>query len=197
MTLDPRRNGLLTASDFGAACGVNPYCSRQKLFRLKTGREVFEGNERTAWGNDNEAAAIAKYEAASGNLVTPGAFIVNPHYPTLGATPDAFVGDFGLLEVKAPTSGLYNDVPEYYLAQVIGQIAIAGRKWCDFSAWVPEETRIWRVEMSGRGWAWMLPRLEEMCYHIANDTPPKKYGAANKKPTLGTLRALVSYHRTT
>ena len=180
MTLDPRRNGLLTASDFGAACGVNPYCSRQKLFRLKTGREVFEGNDNTLYGERNEKHAIAKYEVIIGDLVTPGAFVVDPNYPTLGATPDGFLWLEGLLEAKCPTSGLYKEIPVYYLAQVIGQLEITGREWCDFIAWTPEKSRIWRVHQSPEAWRLMLPYLEIMVVYIKADEEPPRFKKGEK-----------------
>lgn len=182
---------LLTASDFGAACGLNPYKSRQRLWRLKTGREVFEGNDRTQYGNDNEHRAIAQYEVITGSLVTPGAFSVNKRYPTLGCTPDGLVGLTGLVEAKCPTSGLYKEIPAYYLAQAIGQMAIMKREWCDFIAWEPQESKIWRVLWSDKAWWWMQPKLEEMVSYIKSDIQPPKYGKNNPKPDANEFRSLI------
>ena len=58
-----------------------------------------------------------------------------------GASPDGLVGDDGLLEVKCPqphTMVKYlreNRLPPEYLAQVMGQLWICGRQWCDFLAY--------------------------------------------------------------
>lgn len=193
MVLDPRRAGLLTASDFGAACGFNPYKSRQRLWRLKTGREVFEGNDRTQYGNDNEGMAIAHYEAVTGNLVAPGAFSTNPRYPALGATPDGHVEGSGLLEAKCPVSGLYKDIPVYYLAQVVGQMEICERESCDFIAWTPEKSKIWTVDRSSEGWQTILPFLEQMVHYIRTDKEPPRWGRKNPKPDPDDFRALVGY----
>lgn len=61
----------------------------------------------------------------------------------IAATPDAFIdnGDRegpGILEVKCPDSKNHLDtfftrqVPEQYHAQVLGQLEVSGRQWCDF-----------------------------------------------------------------
>lgn len=184
---------LLTASSFAAAIGLNPYCSRQQLWRLKTNREVFDGNHRTRYGQDNEHRAISAYEVATGALVAPGRFIVNPEYPTLGATPDGFVGACGLLETKCPES-VYKEVPIYYLPQMIGQMAIAKKETCDFVAWTPAEMRIWHVMYSAEAWEWMLSRLFEMWTFINEDVEPPRFSKSNPKPDAAMFRSLVGVH---
>ena len=58
-----------------------------------------------------------------------------------GASPDGLVGDDGLLEVKCPqphTMVKYlreNRLPPEYRAQVMGQLWICERQWCDFLAY--------------------------------------------------------------
>jgi len=188
MTLDPRRKGLLTASDFGAAVGLNPYCSRQQLWRLKTGREVFEGNDQTQYGKDNEHHAIAKYEAITGEFVEPGAFCVNEAYPELGCTPDGRILDGSIIEVKCPTSGIYREPPIYYLAQVIGQMEIVGADRCYFVAWSSEETKIWLVHHSPAAFAWMLPKLMQMVVFIKTGVEPPRAKKPNKDDFLSLIR---------
>jgi len=60
-----------------------------------------------------------------------------------GASPDAFVGNDGLLEIKTKLAHLQLEVlmkaelpPEHH-AQVQGQIWIAEREWCDFISYWP------------------------------------------------------------
>jgi hypothetical protein len=61
-----------------------------------------------------------------------------------GASPDGLVGDDGLLEVKCPqphTMVKYlreNRLPPEYRAQVMGQLWICEREWCDFLAYHPK-----------------------------------------------------------
>jgi exodeoxyribonuclease (lambda-induced) len=64
----------------------------------------------------------------------------------LGGTPDGFVDDDGIIEVKCPYNGgnhlrslltgeVYN--PEY-LYQIQGYLWMTGRKWCDFITYDPD-----------------------------------------------------------
>ena len=175
---------ILTASVFGAACGLNPYCSRQQLWKLKTGRAVFDGNERTQYGNDNEHLAMARYEAITGSLVAPGRFCMNPLYPNMGATPDGFV-EKRILEAKSPVSGLYKRIPVYYLCQVVGQIELCDAELCgaeggDFFAWTPEESKLWEVSRSKAAWEVMLPFLESMVNYIRSDIEPPRFKKGEK-----------------
>jgi hypothetical protein len=53
------------------------------------------------------------------------------------------IGDDGLLEVKCPTTTTYTEwltggvVPEQHKPQMLAQLAVTGRKWCDFFAFDP------------------------------------------------------------
>ena len=72
----------------------------------------------------------------------------------VGASPDALVGDDGLLELKCP--GIVNHVmycadggvPSAYKMQVQGQLWVTGRKWADFMSFYPDapEQLLVRVE---------------------------------------------------
>ena len=60
------------------------------------------------------------------------------HAPMSGASPDGFVGNEGLLEIKAPNTATHIDtllsetVPTKYYTQMQFQLACTGREWCDF-----------------------------------------------------------------
>ena len=60
-----------------------------------------------------------------------------------GASPDGFVGEDGLVEIKCPNSSTHIDtlvsqkVPAKYLPQMQWQMACTGRKWCDFVSFDP------------------------------------------------------------
>lgn len=60
-----------------------------------------------------------------------------------GATPDGFVGEDGLLEIKTKLPHLLievhetGDVPAEHVAQVQGQLWVTGRAWCDFFCYWP------------------------------------------------------------
>lgn len=150
----------LTASDFGAALGLNPYCSRQKLWRIKTGLETVETNFHIQRGIDNEIFAIAAYEVETGSLVSQAGLVLHPEHDWLACTPDGLVGHDGLLETKCPAK-IRVEPPEYHVAQCLGQLECTGRAWCDYAQWCEGEIAVTRLHRSQEFWAWALPLLEE------------------------------------
>ncbi len=181
--LSPEREGRITGSVFAAAIGVNPYTSRQKLYREMKGIDPqFEGNEKTQWGNDHEQDAVDAYEAHTGNIVSRSGdrqeFIIHPDYDYLGCTPDGYVGPI-LTEYKCPYSQeIYREIPGYYMPQLQGQMEICTREGAHFVCWTPYELAIWHVEASKEYWEWMLGLLESFRDSLLNDFEPKR----RKKP---------------
>lgn len=62
-----------------------------------------------------------------------------------GASPDGLVGDDGLLEIKCPFEADIHveylraqALPDKYKPQVMGQLWITGREWCDFLSYHDE-----------------------------------------------------------
>ena len=171
------RSGRLTASQFGAALGLSPYCSRQELWRQLTGRtDPFAGNEATEWGEAHEKDALHAYEVATGRLIEPSAFI--PFSDWSGCSPDGWVMDGdkrGIVEAKAPYSQrIYADIPDHYRAQVIGQLGITRADFADFIVWTPYEHRIWRVEAEPQTWDRMEIALREFWECVKQDKEPKR-----------------------
>jgi len=166
------RVGKLTASRAGAALGVNPWQKPDDLIRAMV-REAhgaepeFSGNVATRWGNDHEPLAVLDYMSETGVNVVEAGFYIHPEHDWLGASPDGFVGDDGMIEVKCPFSlrngGEFKSLSEqpHYYAQVQVQLAVTGRKWCDFYQWAPHSTSAERVELNPQWWAENLPRLHE------------------------------------
>lgn len=95
------------------------------------------------WGVDNEPHARAAYEFAKGLEVYEVGFIDHPEVAMSGASPDGYVGDDGLAEIKCPNTATHietldrGDVPSKYLAQMQWQLACTGRLWCDFVSFDP------------------------------------------------------------
>lgn len=113
---------------------------------LTNGLSRIEFSSRpTEHGHDYEGPALLRYESVSGNKVdwVLHRYVeVNDH---LGGTPDGYVGDDGLVEIKCPWNGgnhlqtllegvVYNDD---YIYQMQGYMWITGRKWCDFVTYDP------------------------------------------------------------
>jgi putative phage-type endonuclease len=170
------RDGYLSASQFSAAIGINPYQSRAEAWRLITGRKTFDGNDATRHGNECEPIAVAAYEAHTGQIVTDQQRWFEREY--FGTHIDGLAGQT-ITEFKCPVAGLYDDVPPYYMAQIQGQMGIVLVTDCHFVAWTPDEMRIWRVEFSLDYWNWMRPLLDEFWNCVQKDIEP---GRLKRRP---------------
>ena len=168
--LSPKRKGRLTASRAGAALDVNPWQKPDDLIRAMV-REYhgaapeFRGNPATFYGQQHEPLAVLDYMSETGTNVDAADFHVHPEHDWLGASPDGFVGDDGMIEVKCPFSlrngGAFKSLSEqpHYYAQVQVQLAVTGRKWCDFYQWSPHGTKTERVEFNPDWWSENMPKL--------------------------------------
>ena len=183
----------LTSSNFAAAMGLNPYMSRQKLFRVLTHREEREPiNEDIQRGLDNEPRAVAAAEAITG-LIFSRTGDNQKHYedvelaggiavPVYGTTPDGDCGSTGL-EVKCPRQ-LKDEPPVHYLPQVQGQCWIAGFDSVIFAQWVEDEgERAWVIHRSDEYIIAMKELLKDFRLCLIKDEAPKR----RKKPILPTL----------
>lgn len=94
-------------------------------------------------GIDTEPQARAAYEFMHNVNVVKAGFVDHPAIPMAGASPDGYVGDSGLLEIKAPQPAahletlLSKSVPGKYVTQMMWQMAVTGRKFCDYVSFSP------------------------------------------------------------
>jgi putative phage-type endonuclease len=94
-------------------------------------------------GTETEPLARMAYEAETGLMVTEVAMIDHPTIPMTGASPDGFVGDQGLVEIKCPNTATHIDTllsdktQSKYIPQMQWQMACTGKKWCDFVSFDP------------------------------------------------------------
>lgn len=161
------RAGKITGSEFGKLVVKT---KDRKGYTLSSGKAARDIIYRTAWerlldvghisnglhrinisskatehGHEYEAEAIELYTKITGNEVnSTQVFIELDDY--IGGTPDGYVGDEGLIEVKCPYNGgnhiqsiltgeIYN---EDYVYQIQGYLWLTGRKWCDFVTYDPD-----------------------------------------------------------
>ena len=100
-------------------------------------------NAAMAWGTEKEPDARAAYEFFRDAHVVEVAFIDHPVIGMTGASPDGFVGDHGLVEIKCPNTATHLDtllsqsIPGRYVTQMLWQMACTGRQWCDFVSYDP------------------------------------------------------------
>ena len=73
--------------------------------------------------------------------------VIHPTLPRVAATPDRFVGDDGLLELKCPSvqtkhldtlRGGPKSVLHEYRDQCLWQLWCTGRQWCDLASYHPD-----------------------------------------------------------
>jgi hypothetical protein len=132
----------------------------ERMTGVPQGR-VFDSPE-IRWGNENEANAVADYRLYSPiqPVIHLGkVFVHHPRIPYSGASPDAYVGDKGGLEIKCPKTSTHwafldsGVVPEEYRPQVLWNLAChPTRDFWDFMSFDPRcpehmvkrVVRIWR-----------------------------------------------------
>lgn len=146
------RAGKATASCFDkvmAKVKVGEATTRAK-YRLQlvverlTGIPV-EGYQNAAmqWGIQTEPEARMAYEALRGVLVEEVGFVSHPSIQGCGASPDGWVGEDGMVEIKCAESTTHltwmeaGGVPSEHVAQIQGQMWVCGRKYVDFVSYDP------------------------------------------------------------
>jgi putative phage-type endonuclease len=170
--LNARKNRI-TASNFGAAIGMNKYKSPRGLLKDLLWN-TFRGNAATRWGSEHEDVAREAYVHYIQSQIREGqgpytsirveetGLYVNPDRPWLGSSPDGVVHvstrDGGshkfLLEIKCPYRKRFYDppVPDYYNCQIQGVMANMNLPYCDFVVWIPGGMQITRVNFDQDFW---------------------------------------------
>lgn len=143
-----QRRGKLTGSNLASCLGLVSYTSRQQAYARAIGEEVtVDGvapeppvNPACEHGVLYEPVAIRAYEKATGYAVQEAQFVLHPKHAYIGASPDGYIGNEGMVEVKCPyyIQKPHNDVPLHYYVQINCQLACTGRKWCDFVSWTSQ-----------------------------------------------------------
>ena len=158
------RLGRVTASrvsDVLAQTRTGPSTSRKNYMmelmveRMTNRKQESYTNTYMQHGIDNEPIARAAYEKVIDGLVHEIGFVMHPAIPMFGCSPDGFVGDDGLCEIKCPNTAQHVDTilygfPSRYKAQVQSQLACTEREWCDFVSYdprMPEHQQLVRIRV--------------------------------------------------
>lgn len=192
------RRGKMTASNFGAAAGVNPYVSRKKK-----AKEMLEPEEplvnipACTWGNQNERNALKDYMIRTGNVVATKGFVLHPHYSWLGGSPDGLVGERGMIEIKCPYAKMvpHLRIPPWYYCQVNGLMEIFNRDWCDFVSWTPQEMKIYRVYRDPILWSYLLDRYTVFYSYMKRGCDIPRMAKGEKEEVLAAIAASDSHSR--
>lgn len=100
-------------------------------------------NAAMQWGKDTEAQAIAAYSFETDRPVRAVGFVDHPIISMTGASPDGYVLDNGLIEVKCPNTATHIDtllgasIEGKYIKQMQWQMACTSASWCDFVSFDP------------------------------------------------------------
>ncbi|MGL4234477.1 lambda exonuclease family protein [Tabrizicola sp.] len=150
------RRGLPTASEFGSiitpkkmeyAAAADTYIDNliDELMRPEAhSEESWTGNRHTRRGELLEPEAAGTY-AFDRDVRLTAVGLVLSDCRRFGCSPDALIGEDGMLEAKAPDGPTIvrwirehrrtGDVPLEHKAQVHGSLIVTGRKWVDFLAY--------------------------------------------------------------
>jgi putative phage-type endonuclease len=184
------RCGKLTASRMADAMDLTAKgadSAKRKALKVELLAERLTGdtvphfvNSFMQWGLEQEPAAKAAYELASGQMILPCGFYDHPQIAEFGATPDGLIPG-GVIEFKCPQTTthitwlLAGGVPEQHKAQILAQLACTGRERAVFvsfdprirderkrlfiAEWTPEKAEIKAVEEHARKF---LAEVEQM-----------------------------------
>jgi hypothetical protein len=193
-----RRKLMITASICGRIYSLRDQTSNRGLLDTLLGPNVSAKEMR--WGHLHERDAVRGYQTLHNCIVQPSGLFVSLENGVLGASPDGIVGDDGIIEVKCPFSArlceeeldvlsqctflrmssdgdLQLKPSSNYYRQVVMQLHVSQRQWCDFIVWTqgpmrPDDDtvpkcldgfiiviRIYRNEDTLKYWELMKPKL--------------------------------------
>jgi len=165
-----QRKNKVTGSQVGAILNIDTaFSNREKVMNEWLTEKKFEGNVATEWGVKHEATARAEFERKMGWEVEEAFFVVHPKHEWLGASPDGFVGEHSLLEIKCPFGKRNDTNPEFksideqphYYAQIQIQLYCTDARTCYFYQWTPNGASLEIVDFNQEWIDKYLPKLSE------------------------------------
>jgi len=195
-----QRKGRVTGSVVGAILGLSPYMTRDDVLRSMVRASLgapseFTGNVATAWGTAMEPQAILDFEMETSESVTPAPFV--KYHTWLGASPDGYVSDGRLIEVKCPY-GIRNDPnpifksaddQPHYLAQMQVQMMVTGKTSCWFYQWTPHGSSLKLIHRDDDWLASNLPRLHQFWAELQDAIANPEEHLSPRRVTIDTPEA--------
>ena len=134
---------VIATTKKGEAAARRDYRTELIIERL-TGVPVAQYVSREMqWGLFQEPFARAMYEITRGIEVDQAGFVVHPHIPYFGCSPDGLVGDDGMIQIKCPNTTTHlawwmaGAIPLEHIPQMLAELAVTGRRWVDFVSFDP------------------------------------------------------------
>lgn len=125
-----------TRSGYGASRAN--YMAELICQRLTGVRQETYTNAAMQHGIDTEPEARTCYEFLRDAEVELASFVPHPSIEMAGASPDGYVGDDGLIEIKCPSTNTHIDtllgsaIDGKYIKQIQWQLCCTERSWADF-----------------------------------------------------------------
>ena len=139
-----QRAGKVTGSVAGAILGLSPFSTPADVMNNLLGKgKKFEGNVATEYGSFHEEYAIADLQILKNVIVEETGFHVHKELDWLGASPDGFIGDDIVAEIKCPFGKRNEENPVFktaqeqphYYAQMQLEMYCTDRHTCWFYQW--------------------------------------------------------------
>lgn len=103
----------------------------------------FQTTDAMQHGIDTEDDARTEYEIETMTHVKQVGFV--SYGDLFGVSPDGLIGDHGLVEIKCPQANTHvgyllkaGSAWRAYRWQIMGQLWVTGRDWCDFVSYCPQ-----------------------------------------------------------
>ena len=188
------------SSDAAVAVGISPYKSPLELWLEKTERQVavdISANDAVFWGTTLEHIIANVYAHRTGTKVRRlNAVLQHPEHAFMLANLDRVVqhptDGSGILEVK--TAGVNSakfwdeGVPDSYQCQVLHQLAVTGKPWCDVAVLIGgQDFRIYRILPDQAKMADLIKREAAFWQCVVNDIPPPVDGSESSGRALASM----------
>lgn len=197
--LSVRGNGI-GSSDAAVAVGISPYKSPLELWLEKTGRQAapdLASNDAVFWGTTLEHIIANVYAERTGAKVRRiNAVLQHPEYLFMLANLDRLVlhptDGSGILEVKTAghhSAQFWEDgVPDSYQCQVLHQLAVTGKQWCDVAVLIGgQDFRIYRVNRDDDKISDLILREEKFWQCVVQDIQPPVDGSESSGRALSSM----------
>ena len=142
------RNGMATTSNFKDILAKGKGITRTKYMRQLAGERITGAaaeqysNKHMERGMEMEAEAVAMYEFQKDTQTSKVGFVRDIDVQ-VGSSPDRFVGEDGMLEIKTALPHILiehierDGFPPTHLAQCQGQLWVCDREWLDLAIYWP------------------------------------------------------------
>ena len=188
------------SSDAAVAVGISPYKSPLELWLEKTERQNaadLTGNDAVFWGTTLEHTIATVYAERTGVKVRRlNAVLQHPAHIFMLANLDRVVqhptDGNGILEVKTAgvnSAKFWEDgVPDSYQCQVLHQLAVTGKEWCDVAVLIGgQDFRVYRVVRDEAKIADLIQREAQFWQYVLDDIPPPVDGSESSGRALCSM----------